>query len=81
MLGIDDYTNHADLLPQPRAALQRVHQETLTQPLALVALVDRGERELPICPQFVGTSLGVPKGRMLRLDRDDDGRLALRLDA
>ena len=44
-------------------------------------LVDRGERQLPICPQFVGTGLTVPKGSMLRLDRDDAGRLTLRLDA
>jgi pyrimidine operon attenuation protein/uracil phosphoribosyltransferase len=49
--------------------------------IRLVALVDRGERQLPICAQFVGTSLAVPKGTMLRLDRDAAGRLALRLDS
>jgi len=29
----------------------------------------------------VGTNLTVPKGRMLRLDRDASGRLTLRIDA
>jgi pyrimidine operon attenuation protein/uracil phosphoribosyltransferase len=46
----------------------------------LVALVDRGERQLPICPQYCGATHAVPKGAMLRLDRDDRGTLALRLD-
>ena len=64
-----------------RAAMNELFDYGRPESIRLVALVDRGERELPICPQFVGTSLGVPKGRMLRLDRDDDGRLALRLDA
>ena len=43
-------------------------------------LVDRGERQLPICAQYCGTTLAVAKGAMLRLDRNDAGRLSLRLD-
>jgi pyrimidine operon attenuation protein/uracil phosphoribosyltransferase len=64
-----------------RAAMNELFDYGRPESIRLVALVDRGERQLPICPQFVGTSLAVPKGSMLRLDRDGAGRLALRLDA
>ena len=64
-----------------RAAMNELFDYGRPESIRLVALVDRGERELPICPQFVGTALGVPGGSMLRLGRDAGGRLALRLDA
>ncbi len=64
-----------------RAAMNELFDYGRPESIRLVALIDRGERQLPICPQFVGTGLAVPEGRMLRLDRDDAGRLALRLDA
>jgi pyrimidine operon attenuation protein/uracil phosphoribosyltransferase len=64
-----------------RAAMNELFDYGRPESIRLVALVDRGERQLPICPQFVGTGLAVPKGSMLRLDRDDAGRLTLRLDA
>jgi pyrimidine operon attenuation protein/uracil phosphoribosyltransferase len=64
-----------------RAAMNELFDYGRPESIRLVALVDRGERQLPICPQFVGTGLTVPKGSMLRLDRDDAGRLTLRLDA
>jgi pyrimidine operon attenuation protein/uracil phosphoribosyltransferase len=63
-----------------RAAMNELFDYGRPESIRLVALVDRGERQLPICAQHVGTSFAVPKGRMLRLDRDDAGRLALRLD-
>jgi pyrimidine operon attenuation protein/uracil phosphoribosyltransferase len=64
-----------------RAAMNELFDYGRPESIRLVALVDRGERQLPICPQFVGTNLSVTKGGMLRLDRDPAGRLTLRLDA
>jgi len=63
-----------------RAAMNELFDYGRPESIRLAALVDRGERQLPICAQYVGTSLTVPKGSMLRLDRDASGRLALRLD-
>ncbi|HSD42992.1 MAG TPA: bifunctional pyr operon transcriptional regulator/uracil phosphoribosyltransferase PyrR [Burkholderiales bacterium] len=63
-----------------RAAMNELFDHGRPESIRLVALVDRGERQLPICAQYVGTNLAVPRGTMLRLDRDAAGRLALRLD-
>src|SRR4249920_116612 len=63
-----------------RAAMNELFDYGRPESIALVVLVDRGERQLPICPQHCGTSFAVPKGAMLRLDRNDAGRLSLRLD-
>jgi pyrimidine operon attenuation protein/uracil phosphoribosyltransferase len=64
-----------------RAAMNELFDYGRPETIRLAALVDRGERELPICAQYIGTSLTVPKGSMLRLDRDASGRLTLRIDA
>ena len=64
-----------------RAAMNELFDYGRPETIRLAALVDRGERQLPICAQYVGTSLTVPKGSMLRLDRDVSGRLTLRIDA
>jgi len=63
-----------------RAAMNELFDYGRPETIRLAALVDRGERQLPICAQYVGTSLTVPKGSMLRLDRDASGRLTLRID-
>jgi pyrimidine operon attenuation protein / uracil phosphoribosyltransferase len=63
-----------------RAAMNELFDYGRPESIALVVLVDRGERQLPICPQHCGATLAVPKGAMLRLDRNGAGRLALRLD-
>jgi len=63
-----------------RAAMNELFDYGRPESIRLVALVDRGERQLPICAQYVGASFAVPRGTMLRLDRDASGRLALRLD-
>jgi pyrimidine operon attenuation protein/uracil phosphoribosyltransferase len=39
--------------------------------------VDRGDRQLPIAAQYVGTTLSVPRGKLLRLVRDDAGKFSL----
>jgi len=41
--------------------------------------VDRGERQLPIAAQYVGATLSVPAGKLLRLARDERGKFFLRL--
>jgi pyrimidine operon attenuation protein/uracil phosphoribosyltransferase len=64
-----------------RAAMNELFDYGRPETIRLAALVDRGERQLPICAQYVGTSLTVPKDSMLRLDRDASGRLTLRIDA
>jgi pyrimidine operon attenuation protein/uracil phosphoribosyltransferase len=64
-----------------RAAMNELFDYGRPESIRLVALVDRDERQLPICAQYVGMTFAVPKGSMLRLDRDGAGRLALRLDA
>lgn len=63
-----------------RAAMNELFDYGRPESIALVALIDRGERQLPICPQYCGATLAVPKGKMLRLDRNDAGGLSLRLD-
>ena len=63
-----------------RAAMNEIFDYGRPNRIRLAALVDRGERQLPICAQYCGATLAVPKGKMLRLDRNDSGRLSLRLD-
>ena len=63
-----------------RAAMNELFDHGRPESIRLAVLVDRGERQLPVCAQYVGTGLAVPRGTMLRLDRDAAGRLALRLD-
>jgi pyrimidine operon attenuation protein/uracil phosphoribosyltransferase len=63
-----------------RAAMNELFDYGRPESIALIALVDRGERQLPICPQYCGATVAVQKGAMLRLHRDEQGKLALRLD-
>jgi pyrimidine operon attenuation protein/uracil phosphoribosyltransferase len=62
-----------------RAAMNELFDYGRPASIALVVLADRGERQLPICPQHCGAKVEVPKGMRLRLQRDD-GRLALVLE-
>jgi pyrimidine operon attenuation protein/uracil phosphoribosyltransferase len=64
-----------------RAAMNELFDYGRPESIGLVVLVDRGERQLPICAQYCGVTHAVAKGAMLRLARDDSGQLALRLDA
>ncbi len=63
-----------------RAAMNEIFDYGRPDSIALVVLVDRGERQLPICAQYCGAMLAVPKGTMLRLDHNDAGQLSLRVD-
>ncbi|HAN46521.1 MAG TPA: bifunctional pyr operon transcriptional regulator/uracil phosphoribosyltransferase PyrR [Cyanobacteria bacterium UBA8156] len=58
-----------------KAALNAIDNYGRPQSVVLVTLVDRGHRELPIHPDFVGKSLPTAKGEQVRvLLRDVDGR-------
>jgi len=63
-----------------RAAMNELFDYGRPASISLVVLVDRGGRQLPICPQHCGAEVVVPPGQRLRLNRSDDGRLALALE-
>jgi len=62
-----------------RAAMNELFDYGRPGKIELAALVDRGERQLPIAAQYVGTALSVPAGKLLRLVRDERGQFTLRL--
>ena len=62
-----------------RAAMNELFDYGRPGKIELAALVDRGERQLPITAQYVGTTLAVPAGNLLRLVRDELGKFTLRL--
>ena len=45
--------------------------------MRLAALVDRGDRQLPICPQYVGAVIAARNDESIELRRDESGRLTL----
>jgi len=63
-----------------RAAMNELFDYGRPRSIALVVLVDRGGRQLPICAQHCGARLEVPAGTRLRLKRGADGKLALELE-
>jgi pyrimidine operon attenuation protein/uracil phosphoribosyltransferase len=63
-----------------RAAMNEIFDYGRPLSIRLAALVDRGGRQLPICPQYVGATLGVPRDRNVQLERGRDGRLRLSLE-
>ncbi len=63
-----------------RAAMNEIFDFGRPTSIRLAALVDRGERQLPICPQYVGATLTVPRDKVVQLHSDaDSGRLRLEL--
>jgi pyrimidine operon attenuation protein/uracil phosphoribosyltransferase len=62
-----------------RAAMNELFDYGRPGKIELAALVDRGERQLPIAAQYVGATLPVPAGKLLRLSRDEHGRFTLKL--
>jgi pyrimidine operon attenuation protein/uracil phosphoribosyltransferase len=63
-----------------RAAMNELFDYGRPASIALVVLVDRGGRQLPICAQYVGARVEVPAGMRLSLKREESGRLALALE-
>src|SRR2546429_2682039 len=62
-----------------RAAMNELFDYGRPARIDLAALVDRGERQLPIAAQYVGATLSMPAGKLLRLARDERGKFFLRL--
>ena len=62
-----------------RAAMNELFDYGRPGKIELAALIDRGERQLPIAAQYVGATLSVPAGKLLRLARDERGKFFLRL--
>jgi pyrimidine operon attenuation protein/uracil phosphoribosyltransferase len=60
-----------------RAAMNEIFDYGRPTSIRLAALIDRGERQLPICPQYVGAQVSVAPNEMIELRRGDDGRLSL----
>lgn len=63
-----------------RAAINELFDYGRPARIFLAALVDRGERELPIAADFVARTISVPDQQSLILQRADDGRLSLTVD-
>jgi pyrimidine operon attenuation protein/uracil phosphoribosyltransferase len=63
-----------------RAALNELFDYGRPGRVRLAALVDRGGRQLPIEPQFVGASLQVADDEQITLKRAEDGRLSLHVE-
>lgn len=62
-----------------RAAINELFDYGRPASIRLATLIDRGDRELPIAAQYIGTELQLPADKMLELKRGDEGRLSLNL--
>jgi pyrimidine operon attenuation protein/uracil phosphoribosyltransferase len=62
-----------------RAAMNELFDYGRPGRVMLAALVDRGGRQLPIEPQFLGAELSVPDDKLVSLQRSDSGSLQLAL--
>ncbi|HZP86317.1 MAG TPA: bifunctional pyr operon transcriptional regulator/uracil phosphoribosyltransferase PyrR [Burkholderiales bacterium] len=60
-----------------RAAMNEIFDYGRPGAIRLAALVDRGERQLPICPQYVGAEVTIGRDQMIELRSDPNGRLSL----
>jgi pyrimidine operon attenuation protein/uracil phosphoribosyltransferase len=63
-----------------RAAINELFDYGRPAKIMLAALVDRGERELPIAADFVAEKITLSNDRQLVLQRADDGRFSLTVD-
>jgi pyrimidine operon attenuation protein/uracil phosphoribosyltransferase len=62
-----------------RAAMNELFDYGRPKSIRLAALIDRGDRELPIAAQFLGTTVAVPAQCSLDLERENGSlRFALR---
>ncbi len=63
-----------------RAAINELFDYGRPAKIMLAALVDRGERELPIAADFVADTVSLSNDQQLILRRADDGRFSLTVD-
>lgn len=62
-----------------RAAMNEIFDYGRPTSIRLAALVDRGGRQLPISPQYLGATIRVEGNQTIELRRDSAGRLSLSL--
>lgn len=62
-----------------RAAINELFDYGRPASIRLATLLDRGDRELPIAAQYVGTTIALPSDKMLALEKGIDGKLSLSL--
>jgi pyrimidine operon attenuation protein/uracil phosphoribosyltransferase len=62
-----------------RAAINELFDYGRPGSIRLATLIDRGGRELPIAPQYVGSVLALPADKMLALEKSSTDKLSLRL--
>lgn len=62
-----------------RAAMNEIFDYGRPARIDLAVLVDRGGRELPVCPRWSAQALQIEPGKNLQLERSKTGVLSLRL--
>ena len=62
-----------------RAAMNEIFDYGRPARIDLAVLVDRGGRELPVCPRWSAQALQIEPGKNLQLERSKAGVLSLRL--
>ncbi len=62
-----------------RAAMNEIFDYGRPARIDLAVLIDRGGRELPVCPRWIGQTLQIEPGKNLQLERGEGSRLILRL--
>jgi len=63
-----------------RAAINTLFDYGRPAKIMLAALVDRGDRELPVAADFVAHTVTLSKQQQLVLHKDDEGRFRLTVD-
>ncbi|SDG27792.1 MULTISPECIES: bifunctional pyr operon transcriptional regulator/uracil phosphoribosyltransferase PyrR [unclassified Duganella] len=63
-----------------RAAINELFDYGRPARIMLAALVDRGERQLPVAADFVAANVAVPAGQALVLKRADDNKFTLTIE-
>ena len=63
-----------------RAALNELFDFGRPAQVELMVLADRGNRELPVCANFVGEQVQVPENQILVLEKDAAGGFSFQLE-
>ena len=63
-----------------RAALNELFDFGRPALVELMVLADRGNRELPVCANFVGEQIQVPENQILVLEKDTAGKFSFQLE-
>ena len=63
-----------------RAALNELFDFGRPAQVELMVLADRGNRELPVCANFVGEQVQVPENQVLALGKDAENKFSFQLE-